>query len=1045
MQRIARRRAGEARAAARPNYFFECYYFFNYIVLLFIKNQIKVPTFSRHQRPIIIEYMRFFLLVLLWCWPLFLSGQELFMKVFNHLNGLPTNTIYDIAASKKGYLYLATDYGIYSFNGREFKMLPLFECKATTFTDLCFDYKGRLWTRNFSNEIFCLERDTLRLMTRYFSKDSDNLSISRLLAADQGVYINDQLRVIRLDLKTMKTRDVVEPKEFERRTVSLWDFAIDSSGNIYMKSDNNLWVKRAGRGITTFVAAMSPELNAAEGHFGYNFGVVHYTPILEKELRVYDIYSPDSYANRSKPILKAAKGLRGVKLSPSSIWFCSASGLFHYKENGDLDMVLPEEYYTTKIVQDFEGGYWVATIGHGLIYIPNLNTRWTRAKSGYFTVLEAQDEKTILVGANQGGILAVDTSGRTVFNYMPKGVNDIQFIYFDSLRQRVYHTSGYHSLNNNLSTVNSPLNKTLLRLDEKHMIVGAHNGAYIINEDINKAVALPKPASEKLDSTALAWYRSLNNNFALLLRYGRVRASCNGLATTFFMAFVDGLFVFDKQTLSSKPITTGLGRPIYATSLTKAGDTLWVGTFQQGIFAINQNTNNIIAHYTTDQGLSSNQSNKIFIAEDRLWILSAQGIDLLNIKIGLIENVSKKYTLDMTAINDVLIMGRYLWLSSNEGLLRMDNIKGQTTSPPRLIIHNINYGAQPFNPYSPYSLVLGKSGEQLQFIFETISFRNRQKLSYEYRILGLNRYWQNIDAVEQKITLPVLPSGKYILQFRIKDPNLTISYPQYQFKFQIYPSFLKSTEFKGVLSIVLATIIWLITYLYNTYYLKWHSMHIKVITSQLTSLRARMNPHFLNNTLNTIQALVQADDKKLAIQSIAHFSTLMRRVLDTSAEENITLTKELDALQTYLELERLRFRQELKSTIVFDFPPDVKPENLRLPSMIIQPIVENAIKHGLMHKSGKKELNIECFLGSNNNLFIVITDNGIGRKAAALINAHRPVSHVSFATDATEKRIELINQLRTTEIEIEIETIDRYDSSQQSLGTTVILSIPLDY
>ena len=138
------------------------------------------------------------------------------MKVFNHLNGLPTNTIYDLAVSKKGYLYLATDYGIYNFNGKEFKILPLFECKATTFTDLCFDYKGRLWTRNFSNEIFCLERDTLRLMTHYFSDRSDDLSISRLLTAEQGVYINDQLRVIRLDLKTMRTTDVVTAKDFDR-------------------------------------------------------------------------------------------------------------------------------------------------------------------------------------------------------------------------------------------------------------------------------------------------------------------------------------------------------------------------------------------------------------------------------------------------------------------------------------------------------------------------------------------------------------------------------------------------------------------------------------------------------------------------------------------------------------------------------------------------------------------------------------------------------------------------------------------------------------
>lgn len=992
--------------------------------------------------------MRFFLFTLLWCWPFFATGQEFFMKVFNHLNGLPTNTIYDLAVSKRGYLYLATDYGIYSFNGKEFKMIPLLECKATTFTDLCFDYKGRLWTRNFSNEIFCLERDTLRLMTHYFSARSDDLSISRLLTADKGVYINDQLRVIRLDLKTLETADVVTAKDFAQPTASLWDFAIDGSGNIYMKSNNNLWLKPAGKGIVEFSDKFPSNVKVGEGHLGYDFGIVHYTPIVEKQLMVYDIYSMDRYSYRTKALLTVNKALRGVKLAPNSIWFCSANGLYHYKETGELDMVLSRDYYTTKIVQDFEGGYWVATIGKGLIYIPNLNTRWTRAQAGYFTVLAKQDEKTILVGANQGQILAVDTSGRTVFDYTPSRANDIQFIYFDSLQRRLYHSLGYHSLNKSLVEASLPLSKTLLRLDDNHLIIGLHNGAYVVHKDIYKPVRLPQDLAKKLDSSGFGWNSIFNTNnyFPLLLRYGRVRSSCDGTANSFFMAFVDGLYVFDKKTLQHRQITTGLGRPIYATSLTKSGSTLWIGTFQQGIFAINQNTNEIIANYTTDQGLSSNQTNKIFIDNDKLWILSAQGIDLLNIQIGTIENASKKYTLDMTAINDVLIMGQYLWLSSNDGLLRMDNVKQQNARQPRIIIHQVKYGNHDFDPYSPYSLILGQSGQQLELIFEILSFRNRQNLNYEYRITGTNTHWtstqwKNVNITEDKMKMPFLPSGNYTLQLRVKDSNLNLRFPQYQFKFQIYPTFLESRQFKAFWTIVLAAIVSLISYIYHNHYLKWNSLRVRVINSQLTSLRARMNPHFLNNTLNTIQALVQADNKKLALKSVEHFSILMRRVLETSAEDDISLSKEFNALQTYLELERLRFRQELKSTIVFDFAPDVRPEAIRLPSMIIQPIVENAIKHGLMHKSGKKEIDIRCFFGNNDNLFIIIADNGVGRQAARLINARRKLNHIPFASDATQKRIELINQLRNKEVKIE--TIDRYDSAQQPLGTTVIISIPM--
>jgi LytS/YehU family sensor histidine kinase len=209
--------------------------------------------------------------------------------------------------------------------------------------------------------------------------------------------------------------------------------------------------------------------------------------------------------------------------------------------------------------------------------------------------------------------------------------------------------------------------------------------------------------------------------------------------------------------------------------------------------------------------------------------------------------------------------------------------------------------------------------------------------------------------------------------------------------------------------------------------------------SQLSALKAQMNPHFIFNVLNSIQEIILLNDKKQANNYLGKFADLMRLILDQSNKIAISLDDELRSLKLYLELEALRFEENFEYEIkVADM---LYTYNIRIPAMLIQPYVENAIKHGLMHKLGEKKLLLSFSLFNENTLLCVITDNGIGRKRSYEINRMREKKHTSFATGATQRRLELLNQGK--EQTITVSFVDLKDEHGNDNGTKVLLYIPL--
>jgi sensor histidine kinase YesM len=207
--------------------------------------------------------------------------------------------------------------------------------------------------------------------------------------------------------------------------------------------------------------------------------------------------------------------------------------------------------------------------------------------------------------------------------------------------------------------------------------------------------------------------------------------------------------------------------------------------------------------------------------------------------------------------------------------------------------------------------------------------------------------------------------------------------------------------------------------------------------AELKAVRSQLNPHFLFNLMNTVQELNMSGDAEGANEVLTLVSRLMGMTLKNSEHEYISLDQELLLVETYLEAEKIRFGEKISFDICID--EEVETEFISIPPMLIQPYVENAIKHGLMHKKTPGNVLIKIKERDNKWLQIIVEDDGIGRKAASEISLSNADQHNGFSTKANEQRILNLNQESNQKGSVRI-----CDSNENGTGTKVTIELPLE-
>lgn len=367
-----------------------------------------------------------------------------------------------------------------------------------------------------------------------------------------------------------------------------------------------------------------------------------------------------------------------------------------------------------------------------------------------------------------------------------------------------------------------------------------------------------------------------------------------------------------------------------------------------------------------------------------------------------------------------------------EGLVVIDMKKAlQTQLTGRLEFTQINVNGKP-RYLTSYHLELKKDERDLELFFSDLSFLDAEKVLFRYKFSD-EKNWHELGN-HPKLSLNHLQPGDYEIEIEARDNLQNIQTKKLSITILAHPPFTKSNLFYGIL----ITVVFAIIFLVNRYLWKRKEKEQRYLRrikeAEMQTLRSQMNPHFLFNTLNSINSFIIQNKSETASAYLTTFSKLMRNILDNSKHEMISLQKELQTLKLYLELESARLEHSFDYEFIID--PNIDIEYMQIPPLIIQPFTENAIWHGLRNKPDKGLLKVIVNELNEETLQIIVQDNGIGREASMKLKKEQ-TQHKSYGIDITTERLKTLDTNNSVIIR------DLYNTDESSAGTLVVIILKL--
>lgn len=358
------------------------------------------------------------------------------------------------------------------------------------------------------------------------------------------------------------------------------------------------------------------------------------------------------------------------------------------------------------------------------------------------------------------------------------------------------------------------------------------------------------------------------------------------------------------------------------------------------------------------------------------------------------------------------------------------------TAPPEIFITGVKIMGKDTGILSAYELDYRHNFIEINYLGFS---RGSSPLQYRYKLEGANEDW--VYTSRSLVQYTTLPPGRYVFNVEAVNKDGVWSKNSAALDFTIHPPFWQRTWFRVTIILsflLLALAIWLFSfYRIRQKSKRREAFNRKMAQIELQALRAQMNPHFLFNTLSSIQHYITLSKSEEAINYLSKFAKLMRVILENSQKPEIPIKDEIQALEIYLDLESLRFKNKFEYRIEIDPNLDVMYD--QIPPLLIQPYVENAIMHGIMHleKKGLIEIKIER---SGDFMKVCVKDNGVGRARAKQFDNQK--MHKSRGMSITKDRLEIINASRKSNLSLKIS--DLKDENGDAVGTLVEIYIPLE-
>lgn len=945
-------------------------------------------------------------------------SQEYSYSHYTTANGLAGSMLYCITQDKDGFIWVGTEAGVSRFDGAHFRnfttkdglpdleILQIFgDSKGRVWMapfrkEICFYYQGRI--HNAQNDSM-LTHIHLQHYVECFAEDAHG---------DILIQERSALRIVKPD-GSIVLLDSLDHQPFTDCVAASaganGNFLAQVGPSVYELSPDG-WLSRKDIGFrrdyrNPINIALNPALVAW----------LAYT----NTFNIRSLSSPRMVTYTFEP---RHQGHISFSIVGDSLVYSNGS-------SGSLEC----NYYTgqtrqflpgiriSKVFRDVFGNLWFTSIGQGLFRLNSNDTRLIRLSGEHdqpANVLSiTRIGNQLWVGDDHEDIFRLSfpsmvASETRLFYYYASN----RILYLDSIgKDKIVAGTDYGLLEGTrepryMRYVSAGF-KSASRVDEHTLLVGFSWGVGLID-------------TRTFRITDTLWHERVT--VVLYVKDTTYVGTLNGLYRS-----VNGkppVFLGDK--------TPFLGRRI--SSIAEAADgTLWISSYDAGIIGYKDGRQTV--SITSRQGLTSDFCRTLLLDGNRLWATTDKGLN--RISLDRPDHPVTQYTsrdgLASDVINAVYVDSSVVYVGTPEGLNYFDENKMTTESHCLLNLMSVMNGDHDRTADTSH-LILPYTDRHIRFEFAGIDYKSAGDITYRYRMSGLDEKW--IETKQNVLEYPDLPSGSYTFQLeaidrfgvhsRLLSVPLEVTAPLWKRPWFIVTAWLASLG-----------LLWLLVSL-RVRRIRRRQQEKERLTREMnqlknTALKSQMNPHFIFNCLNSIQHSIFAGDTGAANSYISGLARLIRMTLNDSSRSFVSVEDEVDYLGSYLQLEKMRFKEKIGYEIGID--PSIDRSTVLLPPMLIQPYVENALHHGLGPKTeGKGRVTIRIDRNGD-RLIVVVEDNGVGRAATE----HRVTTadHLSKGMSLTEGRLEILSRLYERPFSISV--VDLKDDRNRPAGTRIIIDLPL--
>lgn len=919
-------------------------------------------------------------------------------KTYTTGNGLPDNTVFNVHEDNKGRVWFSTlsgKFAFYSYDKDSIYQIPankpMEEEIPHSFIDFCFDSGDTLWAavqlRGYMKIIPPLYRDFV-----HYRLPEEGFFIKEVTPT-KFIFGND-----------------IDPKTVYYKLSAFYFMGYGKPANQLLL---NPFVTHIGTNISAIKTGAGQYL-FSNSNLGFNVSAA-------------GVSSQVNFRSElSEPVINTYRD------SKNSIWLCTEQkGAFRLNDRQQTKVqktFFPGDVVSC-IFEDSDHGYWFTTINNGIHYIPSLKFGHFNRESGLsavkvYNVAVSENKLYCITSDHKLNVLDLGTGRFTtredsLYNYVAGFKNSLVL---HQMLKNAFHISStkiYNPGSGRPTRIYYAANgigailKNLLDVEDDSLVgfnwssaivkVSKHTGrASVLCNVPSKVFSMYYWQGQLFIGTKKGLYRIKNRKAEYLggkndLLSCRIEAITGNNALLFLATKGFGVICYKNgSVLQHITENTGLAGNICKCITTDSFGNVWVGT-NKGFSRLKRAPNGRYAcmNFDLSSGLPSNEINQILEHQGKLYLATSNGIGTFNIDdtVGTMKTIPTY--IEMVSVN---------------------NIKRETAK----------------------HYVMAPSEKFIKINYRGISLKNMGNLLYKYRLEGLDTGWTYTKNTFVQFT--TLPPGNYRFSVCAINQNDPLNVKPALVTFDIKAPFWKTTWFYCLVAFGICLIAYLA---YNRRIKTIMSKEAQktaasfiIAQSELKALRAQMNPHFIFNAIHSIQNFVIKNEALQAQKYLTKFAKLIRAVLENSKQETIPLDKEMESLRLYIELEALRasfsFDYELKTE------SGMNPAAIRIPTMLVQPYIENAILHGLLSLKVRKGRLLVSFSKSADSLLCKVDDNGIGRLAAAEIRQKKNPSHQSMGTSVTNNRIHHLNTYTSTAASVK--TIDKYDQ-HGAAGTIVIIEI----